>query len=173
MQGQDLYVMAPTFLTYLSAALKNTNADFTKVPVQVTLSVKAISNVGLRIVNWHPILWVMLDIGRNSTVATMVCQSGKNNCWFVNNYFTFFLFRTKVFELPCTQFRWLDCERMWTSRLPMHVQANWYVKLYFSSLQECCVCNEDKTSFVLKYCIIKILLCLRKIFEKMQLICMT
>ena len=51
MQGQDLYVMAPTFLTYLSAALKNTNADFTKVPVQLTLSVKAISNVALRIVN--------------------------------------------------------------------------------------------------------------------------
>ena len=50
MQGQDLYAMAPAFLTYLIAALKNTNADFTKVPVQLTLSVKAISNVAVRIV---------------------------------------------------------------------------------------------------------------------------
>ena len=79
MQGQDLYVMAPTFLTLLSAALKNTNADFTKVPVQVTLSVKAISNVALRIVIWHPVSQLMLEIGRNSTVASMVCQSGEKN----------------------------------------------------------------------------------------------
>ena len=50
MQGLDLPATATTFLTYLSVALKNTNADFTKVPVQVTLSVKAISNVALRIV---------------------------------------------------------------------------------------------------------------------------
>ena len=50
MQGLDLSATAATFLTYLSAALKNTNADFTKVTVQLTLSVKAISNVGLRIV---------------------------------------------------------------------------------------------------------------------------
>ena len=172
MQGQDLYVMAPTFLTYLSAALKNTNADFTKVPVQLTLSVKAISNVALRIVIWHPISHVMLQTVRNSTVVTMVCQSEKKNVK-LSTILLFFLLRTKIFELPGAQFRWLYCERMWTSRLPMHVQANWYVKLYFSSLQECCVCNEDKTSLVLKYCIIKILLCLRKIFEKMQLICMT
>ena len=51
MQGLDLSATAPNFLTYLSVALKNTNADFTKVPVQLTLSVKTISNVGLRIVN--------------------------------------------------------------------------------------------------------------------------
>ena len=51
MQGLDLSAMAPTFLTYLTVALKNTNADFTKVPVRLTLSVKAISNVALRIVN--------------------------------------------------------------------------------------------------------------------------
>lgn len=50
-EGLDLSAMAPTFLTYLIAALKHTNADFTKVTVQVTLSVKAISNVALRIVN--------------------------------------------------------------------------------------------------------------------------
>ena len=50
MQGLDLPATATTFLTYLSVALKNTNVDFTKVPVQVTLSVKAISNVALRIV---------------------------------------------------------------------------------------------------------------------------
>ena len=173
MQGLELSAMAPTFLTYLSVALKNTNANFTKVTVRLTLSVKAISNVALRIVNWHPISQVMLDIGRNSTVATMVCQSEKKIIVKLSTILLFFLLRTKIFELPCGQFRWLDCGRMWTSRLPMRVQANWYVKLYFSSLQECCVCNEDKTSLVLKYCIIKILLCLRKIFEKMQLICMT
>ena len=51
MQGLDLPAMAPTFLTYLTAALKNTNADFTKVTVRLTLSVKAISNAALRIVN--------------------------------------------------------------------------------------------------------------------------
>ena len=51
MQGLDLSATAPTFLTYLIAALKNTNADFTKVTVRLTLSVKAISNVALRIVN--------------------------------------------------------------------------------------------------------------------------
>ena len=90
MQGLDLSAMAPTFLTYLSVALKNTNANFTKVTVRLTLSVKAISNAAIRIVNWHPMSQVMLDIGRNSTVATMVCQSGKNSCWFVNNYFTLF-----------------------------------------------------------------------------------
>ena len=51
MQGLELSAMAPTFLTYLSVALKNTNANFTKVTVRLTLSVKAISNVALRIVN--------------------------------------------------------------------------------------------------------------------------
>ena len=51
MQGLDLFAMAPTFLTYLTAALKNTNADFTKVIVRLTLSVRAISNVALRIVD--------------------------------------------------------------------------------------------------------------------------
>ena len=50
MQGLDLSAMAPTFLTYLIAALKHTNADFMKVTVLLTLSVKAVSNVGLRIV---------------------------------------------------------------------------------------------------------------------------
>ena len=50
MQGLDLSVMAPTLLIYLSAALRNTNVDFTKVPVQLTLNVKAISNVAMRTV---------------------------------------------------------------------------------------------------------------------------
>ena len=77
----------------------------------------------------------------------------------------FFLLRTKIFELPCGQFRWLDCGRMWTSRLPMHVQENWYVKLYFSSLQEFCVWNENKTSLVMKSFISKLLLYVCKIFE--------
>ena len=90
MQGQDLYVMAPTFLTFLTAALKNTNVDFTKVIARLTLSVRVILNVASRIVNWHPISQVMLEMGRNSTVATMVSQSGGNNCWFVNNHFLFF-----------------------------------------------------------------------------------
>ena len=156
--------MAPTFLTYLSVALKNTNANFTKVTVRLTLSVKAISNVALRIVNWHPISQVMLDIGRNSTVATMVCQSEKKNVK-LSTILLFFLLRTKIFELPCGQFRWLDCGRMWTSRLPMHVQENWYVKLYFSSLQEFCVWNENKTSLVMKSFISKLLLYVCKIFE--------
>ena len=77
MQGQDLYVMAPTFLTFLTAALKNTNVDFTRVIARLTLSVRAVLNVASRIVNWHPIPHVMLDIARNSIVATMVCQSEK------------------------------------------------------------------------------------------------
>ena len=51
MQGLDLPATATTLVTYLSVALKNTNADFTKVTVGLTLSVKAISNVALRIVN--------------------------------------------------------------------------------------------------------------------------
>ena len=51
MQGLDLSAMAPTFLTYLTVALKNTNVDFTKVIARLTLSVRAISNVALRIVN--------------------------------------------------------------------------------------------------------------------------
>ena len=164
MQSLDLSAMAPTFLTYLTAALKNTNADFTKVPVQLTLSVKAISNVALRIVIWHPISHVMLQTVRNSTVVTMVCQSEKKNVK-LSTILLFFLLRTKIFELPCGQFRWLDCGRMWTSRLPMHVQENWYVKLYFSSLQEFCVWNENKTSLVMKSFISKLLLYVCKIFE--------
>ena len=51
MQGLDSSATAPTILTFLTAALKNTNADFIKVNAQLTLSVKAISNVALRIVN--------------------------------------------------------------------------------------------------------------------------
>ena len=51
MQGQDLYVMAPTFLTFLTAALKNTNVDFTREIARLTLSVRAVLNVALRIVN--------------------------------------------------------------------------------------------------------------------------
>jgi hypothetical protein len=51
MKGLALSAMAPTFLTYLTVALKNTNVDFIKVTVQLTLNVQAISNVGLRIVN--------------------------------------------------------------------------------------------------------------------------
>ena len=54
MQGLDLTAMAPTIMTYLSAALKNINADFIKVHARLTLSVKAISNVALRIVSCHP-----------------------------------------------------------------------------------------------------------------------
>ena len=100
MQGLDLPATATTFLTYLSVALKNTNVNFTKVTVRLTLSVKAISNVALRIVNWHPMSQVMLDIGRNSIVATMVCQSGKDYCWFVNNYITLFF---------CLEQRSLSC----------------------------------------------------------------
>ena len=76
MKGLALSAMAPTFLTYLTVVLKNTNVDFTKVIAQLTLSVRAISNVALRIVNWHPISQVLLNIGRNSTVAIMVSQSG-------------------------------------------------------------------------------------------------
>ena len=100
MQGQDLYVMAPTFLTFLTAALKNTNVDFTRVIARLTLSVRAVLNVASRIVNWHPIPHVMLEIARNSIVATMVCQSGKNYCWFVNNYITLFF---------CLEQRSLSC----------------------------------------------------------------
>ena len=51
MQVLDLSAMAPTFLTYLIAALKNINADFTKVNAQLTHSVKAVWNVALKIVN--------------------------------------------------------------------------------------------------------------------------
>ena len=51
MKGLALSAMAPTFLTYLTVVLKNTNVDFTKVIAQLTLSVRAISNVALRIVN--------------------------------------------------------------------------------------------------------------------------
>jgi hypothetical protein len=51
MQGLDLSAMAPTFLTSLTAALKNTNVDFTKVIARLTLSVRAISSVEIRIVN--------------------------------------------------------------------------------------------------------------------------
>ena len=50
-KGLDLSAMAPTILTFLTAALKNTNVDFTKVIARLTLSVRAISNVALRIVN--------------------------------------------------------------------------------------------------------------------------
>ena len=51
MQGLDLSAMAPTFLTYLTVALKNTNVDFTKVIARLTLSVRVILNVASRIVN--------------------------------------------------------------------------------------------------------------------------
>jgi len=50
-ESLDLSATAPTFLTYLSVALKNTNADFTKVTVRLTLSAKAISNAAIRIAN--------------------------------------------------------------------------------------------------------------------------
>ena len=50
-QGLDLSAMAPTILTFLTAALKNTNVDFTKVIARLTLSVRAILNVASRIVN--------------------------------------------------------------------------------------------------------------------------
>ena len=51
MKGLALSAMAQTFLTYLTVALKNTNVDFTKVIARLTLSVRAILNVALRIVN--------------------------------------------------------------------------------------------------------------------------
>ena len=50
-QGLDLSAVAPTILTFLTAALKNTNVDFTKVIARLTLSVRAILNVAPRIVN--------------------------------------------------------------------------------------------------------------------------
>ena len=51
LQGLDLFAMAPIFLTYLTAALKSTNVTFTKVIARLTPSVRAISNVALKIVN--------------------------------------------------------------------------------------------------------------------------
>ena len=51
LQGLDLSAMAPIFWTYLTAAPKNTNAAFTKVIARLTPSVRAISNVALKIVN--------------------------------------------------------------------------------------------------------------------------
>ena len=51
MQSLDLSAMAPIYLTYLTVAPKNSNAGFTKVIAQLTLSVRAVSNVALRIVN--------------------------------------------------------------------------------------------------------------------------
>ena len=50
LQSLDLFAMAPIFLTYLTAAPKNTNVTFTKVIARLTPSVRAISNVALKIV---------------------------------------------------------------------------------------------------------------------------
>ena len=99
-QGLDLSAMVPTILTFLTAALKNTNVDFTKVIARLTLSVRAISNVAIRIVNWRLKSQAMPQTGKDSTVATMVCQSGKSYCWFVNNYINFFF---------CLEQRSLSC----------------------------------------------------------------
>ena len=101
MKGLALSAMAPTFLTYLTVALKNTNVDFTKVIARLTLSVRAISNVALRIVNWHPISQVLLDIGRNSIVATMVCQSGKKTIVDLSITILLFFFCLEQRSLSC------------------------------------------------------------------------
>ena len=139
MQGLDLSATAPTFLTYLSVALKNTNANFTKVTVRLTLSAKAISNAAIRIVNWHLISQVILDIGRNSIVATMVRQSGKNICWFVNNYFTLFCLEQQ--SLSCHESSLDDveeCEQADSPCMTKQIGKIFYQQAIAISVQNLC-----------------------------------